>query len=166
MGRRATICDFESIVKRLRHINPKIALTTDLMVGFPGESADEFQASLEFVRSIDFAGGHVFRYSSRPGTAAEKMSGHVPSNIKKSRSEEMRNVFIQSATTYRQQQIGCELNVLWEKSVEENGSWKVSGLSDNYLRVEASSNRNLYNQITKANIIEQNNLVLRAEDIS
>jgi threonylcarbamoyladenosine tRNA methylthiotransferase MtaB len=165
MGRRSCVGDFESAVNRIRQRNPDIAITTDVMVGFPGESEAEFKASLEFIRSMEFAGGHVFSYSSRPGTAAEKLPDHVASSIKKTRSAEMRDVFVQSAIKYREQYIGRELRILWEKSIEENGFWTVSGLSGNYLRVEASSKRNLYNQITQAKVIHQNNLVLQAEDL-
>ena len=163
MGRRSTAGEFEVVVDRLRNINPEAAITTDLMVGFPGESDSEHQASLEFVRSLNFTGGHVFSYSSRPFTAAEKMAGHVPSNIKKARSAEMRDVFVQSAIKYREQFMGRELQILWERSIEENGLWKLSGLSDNYLRVEAMAGRNLYNQISQAKVKAQNNLVLQAD---
>ena len=164
MGRRASINDFESVVNRLRQSNPEIGITTDLMVGFPGESESEFRASLDFVHGMKFAGGHVFSYSLRPGTAAEKLPDQLPSNIKKARSTEMREAFAQSAIRYREQFVGKELSVLWEKSIQANGFWTVSGLSDNYLRVEAISKKDLYNQITQAKIIHlNNNMVLKAE---
>ena len=166
MGRRSTANDFETVVVRVRRKNPEIAITTDLMVGFPGESDEEFRTSLEFVRNINFAGGHVFSYSSRLGTAAEKLDGQVPSNIKKNRNAEVRYVFSESAKKYRGHFLGRGLSVLWERSVEENGLWRVSGLSDNYLRVEARSTQNLYNQITKVRILNFNDQGLLAEDLS
>ena len=166
MGRRSSASDFEAVVDRVRRKNPETAITTDLMVGFPGESEEEFRGSLEFVRSINFAGGHVFSYSSRHGTAAEKMSGQVLSNIKKSRSAEARYLFSVSAKKYREQFVGRELSVLWERAIDENGSWRVSGLSDNYLRVEARSAQNVYNQVTTVRIIDLNDQGLLAEDLS
>lgn len=164
MGRRSSVADFELVVNRLRQRNPEVAVTTDLMVGFPGESEAEFRASIDFVRKMEFSGGHVFSYSSRPGTAAEKLPDHLPSIIKKKRSAEMRDVFAESAIRYRQKFIGKELSVLWEKSIESNGSWSVSGLSGNYLRVNALSDRDLNNQITQSRVIRQDNLVLYAEE--
>ena len=166
MGRRSSSDDFGSVVERVRQKNPEMAITTDLMVGFPGESEEEFRNSLEFVRSINFAGGHVFSFSSRQGTAAEKMSGQVHSSIKKARSAEVRNVFSGSAKKYREQFVGRELNVLWERSIEDNGSWKVSGLSDIYVRVEARSAQNLYNRVMKVRIKGLNEQALLAEDLS
>ena len=136
------------------------------MVGFPGESEEEFNISREFVHSIDFSGGHVFSFSSRKDTPAEKMSGQVPANIKKIRSTEIRKVFSESAIKYREKFIGRELSVLWERSIEDNGSWRISGLSDNYVRVEARSAQNLYNQVTKVRIKDLNDQGLLADDQS
>jgi len=165
MGRRSSSGDFRSVIDRVRKKNSEIAITSDLMVGFPGESDEEFLSSREFVRSIDLAGGHVFSYSSRQGTAAEKMVGQVPSNIKKMRSIEVRNMLYESAEKYREQFLGRELSVLWERSIEKIGIWDVSGLSDNYLRVEMRSMQNLYNQVTKVKIKGHNEQGLLAEDL-
>ena len=166
MGRRSSSGDFRSVVDRVRQKNPEIAITTDLMVGFPDESEEEFRTSLEFVCSIDFAGGHVFSFSSRQGTAAEKMSGQVPSSIKKLRSAEARNVFSASAKKYRERFVGKELGVLWESAIEENETWRMTGLSDNYLRVEARSAQNIYNQVSKVRIKDQNGQGLLADNLS
>ncbi len=166
MGRRSSVDDYLSVVDRVRHKNPDTAITTDLMVGFPGESEEEYKISREFVRSIEFSGGHVFSFSSRKDTPAEKMSGQISANIKKIRSAEIRKVFSESATKYREKFIGRELSVLWERSIEDNGSWKMSGLSDNYLRVEARSEQNLYNQVTTVRIKGLKDQGLLADDLS
>ncbi|MDP2965425.1 MAG: tRNA (N(6)-L-threonylcarbamoyladenosine(37)-C(2))-methylthiotransferase MtaB [Pelolinea sp.] len=163
MIRRSSTGDFESVVYRLRQSFPDIAITTDVMVGFPGEIEREFNASLEFVRNMEFAGGHVFSYSTRPGTAAEKLQDQIPTHIKKLRSAEMRDVIAQSAIGYRERFIGKELSVLWEKSNPSNGYWRLSGLTDNYLRVESTSKQDLYNKITQAEIINLNGLVMQAK---
>jgi threonylcarbamoyladenosine tRNA methylthiotransferase MtaB len=165
MGRCFSTDDFRSVIDRIRQKNPEIAITSDLMVGFPGENDEEFLLGQEFVRSIDFAGGHVFSFSSRQGTAAEKMVGQVPAMIKKIRSVEIRKVLAESAEKYREHFIGRELNVLWERSIEIDGIWNASGLTDNYLRVATRSKQNFYNQVTKVKISGRNGLVLLAEDL-
>jgi tRNA A37 methylthiotransferase MiaB len=93
------------------------------------------------------------------------MSGQIPSIVKKIRSAEIRNLFSGSAKKYREQFVGRELSVLWERSINENAAWKVSGLSDNYIRVEARSVQNLYNQVTKVRIKGLNDQGLLADDL-
>jgi threonylcarbamoyladenosine tRNA methylthiotransferase MtaB len=164
MGRRTSTSDFNSVVDILRQKIPDIAITTDVMVGFPGESEIEFEASLNFVRKMDFAGGHVFSFSARPGTPAEKLKYQISTGIKKIRSAEMRDEFAHSAHRYRDQFIGRDLDVLWEKSSPSNGYWRSSGLSDNYLRVESHTRHDLYNKITKVNILSRNGLIMQAKN--
>jgi len=166
MRRRSLKADYQSVIYRLRRKSPEIAITTDLMVGFPGENEKEFKDSIDFVGSMEYAGGHVFSFSTRPGTAAEKLPYQVPSSIKKIRSAAMRDVIAQSAIRYRKQFLGREVSVLWEKSIPTNGNWCLSGLTDNYLRVETLSKKNRYNKVTQAEITNLNNLVLQAKELS
>ncbi len=166
MGRRSSSSDFMLVVNQLRKRYPEIAITTDVIVGFPGETEKEFQISLKFVRSMDFSGGHVFNYSIRPGTAAEKLPDQIQPNIRKKRSLEMRDVITRSAVSYRKEYLGRQLEVLWEKSTQLNNNWIISGLSDNYLRVEAFSRQNLYNVITQVKITDINNLTMLANEES
>jgi threonylcarbamoyladenosine tRNA methylthiotransferase MtaB len=165
MGRRSSTVDFESIVNKVRLKHPEISLTTDVMVGFPGESEAEFKAGLDFVRRMSFAGGHVFSFSSRPGTAAEDFPGHLQADIKKARSAEMRALIMLSANDYRKKFIGKELSILWEKSTATKTGFSVSGLSDNFIRVQSSSIKDLYNQITPVRIRKLIDLVLHADQI-
>jgi len=116
--------------------------------GFPGENEAEFEETLDFVRQMNFAGGHVFTYSARPGTAAAKMKGHVPHGVRKTRNRILREAFEESARAYRQKFIGRRLSVLWETAVELNEQgWQMEGLTGNYLRVRASSPSPRWNEL-------------------
>ena len=149
MARKTTPNDFARLVAAAREHIPEVAITTDVIAGFPGESESEFNESLAFVSQMNFAGGHVFTYSARPGTAAARMPDQVPSAIRKERNVLLREVFEQSATLYRSRFVGKQLAVLWESASRvEADRWRISGLTDNYLRVTAQAPRQLWNQIT------------------
>lgn len=149
MARKTTPEDYAELVENARQVVPDIAVTTDVIAGFPGETDAEYQESLDFVREMKFAGGHVFTYSERKGTAAASMPGMVQHSIRKQRNAGMRSVLRASSQAYRREFIGREIPVLWE-SAEVLGpeTWTLSGLSDNYLRVKAEAPRQLWNQIT------------------
>ncbi len=149
MGRKTTPDGFARLVDAARSQIPDVAITTDIIVGFPGETEAEFAESLAFARQINFADGHVFTYSERPGTAAANMINQVLHPIRKSRNLAFRSVFEQSSADYRAQFVGEQLSVLWEKAApDDSDSWKVSGLTDNYLRVIAQSPQRMWNLIT------------------
>lgn len=153
MARNTTPDKFSALVEAARNKIPELALTTDVIVGFPGESEAEFQESLEFIEAMQFADAHVFSYSEREGTAAAKMPNAVQHAKRKKRNAEVRTKVAKSAQSYRQHFLGREMEVLWEseKALGEN-SWHVTGLTDNYLRVEAASQSSLWNQITAAQL--------------
>jgi threonylcarbamoyladenosine tRNA methylthiotransferase MtaB len=155
MARKTTPESFAQLVAAARKASPQIAITTDVIVGFPGETDDAFAASLEFVRQMNFAHGHVFTYSSRPGTAAARMPGQVPQEIRKQRNAEMREVFAGSAERYRWSFVDAELDVLWE-ATDAFGpdGWHLRGLTDNYLPVQATSPQRLWNQLNKVRLVE------------
>lgn len=149
MARKTTPQAFTELVESARERIPGVAITTDIIVGFPGEDSDEFAQSIAFVRNMQFAGGHVFTYSSRPGTAAARMPGQVPNAVRKERNAQMRAVLDENASAYQQQFVGQELTVLWENATTLGPQgWKVNGLTDNYLKVIAHAQRGLWNQIT------------------
>jgi threonylcarbamoyladenosine tRNA methylthiotransferase MtaB len=130
-----------------------MAVTTDIIVGFPGESEAEFEESLNFVRRMNFAGGHVFSYSPRPGTPAANLPDDVPKPLKKARSAQMRALLAESERHYQQQFIDTVLPVLWESASEgEGGRWAMKGLSDNYLRIRATAGENLWNKISQVRV--------------
>jgi threonylcarbamoyladenosine tRNA methylthiotransferase MtaB len=149
MARKTTPEEFSNLVKFARSAIPGVAITTDVITGFPGESEAEFQESLAFVREMNFSGGHVFTYSARPGTAAAKMPNQVPVPVRKECNAQMRAVFSASSQAYQTRFIGQILPVLWENATAvDTNNWKLSGLTGNYLRVNAYAPRRLWNQIT------------------
>lgn len=149
MARKTTPSIFARLVAAGRAAIPELSVTTDIIVGFPGESEADFQESLDFVRSMRFAGGHVFSFSERPGTTAARMPGAVPHAIRKARNTRMQAVFSEASAAYRSEYLGQQLPVLWESVTPCNlGDWELSGLTDNYLRVKAVSPTQLWNRIT------------------
>jgi threonylcarbamoyladenosine tRNA methylthiotransferase MtaB len=149
MARKTTPASFARLVAAARSQMPDVAITTDLIVGFPGETEAEFAESLGFVEAMRFAGGHVFTYSPRPGTAAARMSGQVPLETRKARNAQARAVFAQAARAYQSAFLGQVLPVLWETAASLGPQgWEMSGLTSNYLRVNAYAPRGLWNQIT------------------
>jgi threonylcarbamoyladenosine tRNA methylthiotransferase MtaB len=155
MARKTSPSEFASLVEAARRLIPGLAITTDVIVGFPGETEAEFQESLEFVKSMNFSGGHVFGYSPRPGTAAARMPGGVSPAVRKERSFQMRAVFSESARQYQERFLGQVLPVLWEnaRTLGPHG-WEMSGLTGNYLRVHAHAPQGLWNQITPVHLAE------------
>jgi threonylcarbamoyladenosine tRNA methylthiotransferase MtaB len=148
MARKTTPNSFRALVSAARAAIPKVAITTDIIAGFPGETDEEFAESLEFVREMNFAGGHVFTYSPRPGTGAAKMKGQVKPEIRKKRNHILHDALEESATVYRQRFIGQTMSVLWE-STSEMGEWgwQMEGLTENYLRVNAFAPSPRWNEI-------------------
>jgi threonylcarbamoyladenosine tRNA methylthiotransferase MtaB len=148
MTRKTEPEGYRRLIASARAVIPDVAITTDVMVGFPGETGEEFSETLAFVREVDFAGGHVFTYSARPGTAAARMRGQVQHEVRRERSAILRKAFEGMAQVYRQRFIGKILSVLWESTsqVGENG-WQLEGLTGNYLRVTATSPEPRWNQI-------------------
>jgi len=155
MGRKMLTDEYQELVNKIRSHVSEIAITTDIMVGFPGEKEKEFEESLFFVKEMNFAGGHVFRYSARPGTMAEKFDQLVPELEKKIRSKQMRQVISESEIEYKKKFINRKVSVLWEKTERlGNGDFLLGGLTGNYLRVNAIANEDLQNMISNVNIKE------------
>jgi threonylcarbamoyladenosine tRNA methylthiotransferase MtaB len=148
MARKTSPASFRELVAAARTVLPEVAVTTDIIAGFPGETDEEFNESLAFVREMNFAGGHVFSYSLRAGTGAAKMKGQVPSELRKKRNHILRDVLNESAQAYRQRFLGQTMSVLWE-SVSEMGEWgwQMEGLTGNYLRVNAFAPSPRWNEI-------------------
>lgn len=162
MARKTTPEKFESLVAVARHVVPDIAITTDVIVGFPGESDAEFVESLAFIRQMGFAGGHVFTYSARDGTAAVGMPKQVPHEVRKRRNARVRALLDESADRYREKYLGKVLPVLWESTTGLGPEgWRMSGLTDNYLRVSAQAPRQFWNQITPVRLVSVNGGVLQ-----
>jgi threonylcarbamoyladenosine tRNA methylthiotransferase MtaB len=156
MARKVTPDSFSTLVRLARQASPSMAITTDIIVGFPGETEAEFTESLDFVRRMGFAGGHVFCFSPRPGTPAALFPNPVQVKVAKERSSVMRHVLADSAQSFKEQFIGQRLAVLWEgASAFTDQGWLMEGLTDNYLRVTAWSKRNCWNELSQVEIKEE-----------
>jgi threonylcarbamoyladenosine tRNA methylthiotransferase MtaB len=153
MSRHTTPDLYRKLVQLIRRNLPEAAITTDIIVGFPGETEAEFTESLAFVKEMSFSGGHVFKYSAREGTPAFKLPGRINGQTARQRSQAMRSILAQSQIEYEQRFYDRRLDVLWE-SVSHNGDkgWLMHGLSQNYLTVCAWSEQNIWNTISPVKI--------------
>jgi threonylcarbamoyladenosine tRNA methylthiotransferase MtaB len=149
MNRRYNTHDFLNTVNLIRCELPDASITSDVMVGFPGETESEFEASYRFCRDMQFAAIHVFSYSPRPGTKASVMPGRVSEKVKKERSLRMLKLAAESADNFGRGFTGQIRDVLWENEVR-SGSGVYSGLTDNYMRVYCRSREDLTNRQVKA----------------
>ena len=143
MKRRYTTADYQQAISLLRKNVPDVAITTDVIVGFPGETEKEFQESFNFCRQMEFARIHVFPYSPRQGTEAALMSLQVEAKVKRQRSQKMLALARKSSRSFSQQFIGKTMTVLWEKETE--GDW--SGLTGNYIKVYTRRDTDLTNRL-------------------
>ncbi len=125
MGRRYTAEQYYSKVKLLNKFFPRCSITTDLIVGFPGETEDEFQQSLRFLKECKFAAVHVFPFSPREGTRAAKMADQLPNTMKADRASQAKIIAADLSAQYLTQFIGDTLTVLPEHKV--NGRWASHG---------------------------------------
>lgn len=132
MNRSYTTADYADLAARARAAIPGLALTTDLIAGFPGETGEEFAASAAFIERMAFARAHVFAYSPRPGTPASAMPEQVDPRQRDERARRLRQVAARSGAAFRRSFLGQTLPVLWEAR-QRDGRW--SGLTDNYIRV-------------------------------
>jgi len=153
MARKVTPESFARLVDTARAAAPDMAVTTDIIVGFPGETAEEFTHSLRFVEQMQFAAGHVFNYSARPGTAAARLPGQVAPPLRKARSAEMRAVLAAASLRYRLAFTGSDQAVLWESVTPvEEGGFRLEGLTSNYLRVSALCDEARWNRIDRVRL--------------
>jgi threonylcarbamoyladenosine tRNA methylthiotransferase MtaB len=156
MARKTTPASFRDLVTAARSIMPDAAITTDIIAGFPGETEEEFAESLAFVREMNFAGGHVFTYSPRPGTGAAKMKGQIGPEVRKERNHILHDALEESAKVYRQRFIGKTMSVLWESTSElGEWGWQMEGLTGNYLRVTANALSPRWNMIDNVKLTAQ-----------
>lgn len=162
MARKTTPGSFRELVHAARATMPDVAITTDIIAGFPGETDDEFSETLEFVQEMSFSGGHVFSYSPRPGTGAAKMRGQVKPEVRKRRNRILQEAIEESAKSYRESFIGETMFVLWESTTEygEYG-WRMEGWTGNYLRVSAVAPSPRWNELDEVTLVEIQDGVLK-----
>ena len=153
MARRTSQAAFRQLVAEARAAIPRLNVTTDLIVGFPGETAAEFAETMAYVAEIGFGRLHAFTYSARPGTAAARMPGQLPKALKKERISQLLALGAGMGLAYHRQFVGQTVNVLWEQAVgADNGGLRWSGYSDNYIRVTASGPVDLFNRVTSVRV--------------
>jgi threonylcarbamoyladenosine tRNA methylthiotransferase MtaB len=145
MNRKYTTDQFRHVVELLRNAYPEVHLTTDVIVGFPGETEEEFNKTYEFLKEIKFYKMHVFKYSPRSGTVAAKMPNQIDGNIKEERSNKLIELSDENEKEYNQKYIGKEVEVLLE---EREGEY-LKGHTTNYMVVKMKTNGNLENTIQK-----------------
>ena len=145
MNRRYTTEQFKEIVKILRKAYKDVNLTTDIIVGFPGETEEEFNKTYQFLKEIKFYKMHVFKYSPRKGTKAAVMENQVSGDIKEERSKKLIKLSDENQIEYNKKYVGREVEVLFEE--EKNDIYK--GHTQNYIMVYCKSNKSLDNQIVK-----------------
>lgn len=152
MGRPIDTAALTALIEAARAVSPDVALTTDVMVGFPGETEADFEATMAFVEAMGFSRLHVFPFSERPGTPAARLGDKIPRKVKASRSHRLRALGRRLARSYRARSAGRCLPVLWQT---RDGQGRWVGLTDTYLKVYAVTDRDLHNRITRARMPEQ-----------
>jgi threonylcarbamoyladenosine tRNA methylthiotransferase MtaB len=150
MKRRYTTADYRRTVSLIRQAVQEVAITTDVIVGFPGETEAEFQESCDFCRQMRFARVHVFPYSSRPGTEAENMPQTVADGVKRQRGQQMLALASESRQSFNRQFLGRTVEVLWEQKA--GGVW--SGITGNYVKMYTRSREELTNRLLPVKMVE------------
>lgn len=151
MNRRYTTSDFRNKINYIRDIMPDVSITTDVIVGFPGETEEEFQETESFIKEIEFSKLHVFPFSPRRGTVAADMPNQVEKSVKADRSHRLIQLSQKLEKSFREKFINTTQNVLFE---EKKGHNKYEGLTENYIRVLVESEENLHNQIAQVKLLK------------
>ena len=159
MNRRYTSSEYAEKCELLRKYFPNPALTTDVIVGFPGETEEEFKESYDFVDSIDFYETHIFKYSRREGTKAAVMPDQVDEQIKAKRSAQLIELGEKKRAAYEQSFQGKEVEVLVEEDLELNGKEVQIGHTKEYMKIALETNENLKNSIVKVQIGKDSQII-------
>ena len=150
MRRKYNVDDFINKVNRIREVRPDIAITTDVIVGFPGETDKEFKETVDFIKKVNFAELHVFPFSAREGTPAYEMKDQVPANVKAERVKILLELSEKLKLDYRKKFVGQELEVIIEEKNKQNG--KMIGHASNYLLLEDDLPESTVGQIVKIKV--------------
>jgi len=156
MARRTSRREFSALVRDARLAVPDLAISSDIIVGFPGETDKEFEHSITLVKELAFSRLHIFRYSRREGTPAEKMTAQVPGPVAQERSRRMHALAADLEQRFNSKLVGHTVDVLWETAEDHGDALRWSGLAPNYVRVTATSSldEDLLNVVTPTEIVE------------
>ena len=161
MRRPYSASDFEALVHEVKREIPGVAVTTDVIVGFPGETEEQFEESLRFVENLELARIHAFPFSSRPGTEAASLLDPIPHPIKRLRMSQMLELADRAADSFAARHLGSEVEVLWESY--RDGIWY--GTSDNYIRVHKESTEPLAHQLHRERLLEASDRGVRCQPV-
>ena len=148
MNRKYNTEYFYKKIEKIRSIRPDISITTDVIVGFPNETDEDFNNTVEFIKKVNFSRLHVFPYSKRDGTKAATMANQVDGKIKKERAHTLLELSKKLENDYYNQYINKDVEVLFE--VNKNN--KYYGHTSNYLEVEVETDSNIINEIHMVHI--------------
>jgi len=156
MARRTSRREFSALVRDARLAVPDLAISSDIIVGFPGETDKEFEHSITLVEELAFSRLHIFRYSRREGTPAEKMTAQVPGPVAQERSRRMHALAADLERSFNSKLVGHTVDVLWETAEDHGDALRWSGLTPNYVRVTATTmpDVDMLNVVTPTEIIE------------
>ena len=159
MNRRYTTGEYYEKCELLRKYFDHPALTTDVIVGFPGETEKEFEESKAFVDKVNFYETHIFKYSKREGTRAAVMENQVPEQIKAERSAQLIELGAKKQEAYEKEMVGKDVEILVEEPAQINGKEVQVGHTKEYIKVALESDENLQNQIVKARIDDHSQII-------
>ena len=159
MNRRYTTDEYFEKCELLRKYFDHPALTTDVIVGFPGETEEEFEESKAFVDKVNFYETHIFKYSKREGTRAAVMENQVPEQIKAERSAQLIELGAKKQEAYEKEMVGKDVEILVEEPAQIDGKEVQIGHTKEYIKVALESDENLQNQIVKMRIDDHSQII-------
>ena len=177
MNRKYNTKEYKDVIERLRDNIEDIAITTDVMVGFPGETDKEFETTYEFLRKIGFSKMHIFKYSPRKGTPAASFPNQISGKVKDERSNRLIRLSNECSLNFHKKFLGREMPILFEKQIDNNSYGQlnctslnlnenvIEGLSPNYIRVFCNGNNNLKGEIQNVVLKEVKDEVMIGEII-
>lgn len=151
MNRKYTTEEYKAVVNKLRNIFPDVGITTDIIVGFPGETEEEFEKTIKFVEEISFSSMHIFKFSPRKGTPAAKFKGQINPQVKEARSKIISSIAKINEIKFMNSFIGKSLKVLYEQKIDKCNNC-YEGLTDNYIRVISEAAYDIKGEIINTNI--------------
>lgn len=157
MNRKYTTAEYEKACNLLREYYDRPALTTDVIVGFPGETEEEFEQTVQFLERIHLYEMHVFQYSKRRGTRAEKMENQVAPSVKHERSKILLDMTARQKMEYEESFFGEEEIVLVEEKIAQNNEEYFTGHTKRYLKLSILSHKNIEKQMVRVKIIGYSN---------
>ena len=163
MNRRYTAAEYKAAVELLRETLPDVSITTDVIVGFPGETEEEFKETFNFLEDIKLTKTHIFKFSPRKGTRAENMPGQLDGNVKDKRSKILMDLNKKNESDFNEKFIGREMDVLFEGHIKDG---LLEGYTANYIKVQVpSEGLKLAGKIIKVKIVKSLGEVVLGEVI-